>query len=53
MVFYWLLNIIIVLVLAIKILTLDGSKLGKVIISVYSLIMIYFFANEIIKNLNI
>ncbi|HFD2037813.1 TPA: hypothetical protein ACF2DJ_002851 [Clostridium perfringens] len=53
MVFYWLLNIIIVLGLAIRILTLDGSKLGKVIISVYSLAMIYFFANEIIKNLNV
>ncbi|BDU83855.1 hypothetical protein [Clostridium perfringens] len=53
MVFYWLLNIIIVLGLAIRILTLDGSRLGKVIISIYSLTMIYFFANELIKNLNV
>ncbi|EGT0000705.1 hypothetical protein I9Y31_003023 [Clostridium perfringens] len=53
MVFYWMLNIIIVLGLAIKILTLDGSKLGKAIISIYSLTMIYFFVNEIIKNLNV
>lgn len=53
MIFYWLLNIIIVLGLAFKILTLDGSKFEKGIVLVFSGTMIYFFANEIIKNLNV
>ncbi|MGM8299651.1 hypothetical protein [Clostridium perfringens] len=52
MVFYCLLNIIIVLVLAFRILILDGSKLEKGIVLVFSGTMIYFFADEIIKNLN-
>lgn len=52
MIFYCSINIIIVLGLALRILTLDGSKLRKGIVLVFSGTMIYFFANEIIKKLN-